>query len=251
LKRLAMLISGGGTTMAAILEACMPGGLLHGRIQPVLVASSNKEAGGLTKVKNAGMEWLKNLFVCDPRSFSSRENFGLALLELLDRFKPDIIGQYGWLPKTPSNVVEAYQGRIINQHPGPLDPGRPDFGGQGMYGRRVHCARLLYVRLSAGRSPEQLAIEQFTEAVSHLVTEEYDKGDVINCQRVPILPTDDVISLQERVLPVEHHVQIQTLGMLATKNWSVHLRDRPLVPNGLYNFLDDCKRFARALFPNG
>lgn len=246
MKRLATLISGGGTTMAAILEACGSDGPLYGLVDPVLIVASNKDAGGIAKAEAAGMERMKNLFICDPRSFASRENFGLALLDLLDRFKPDIVGQYGWLPRTPDCVIKTYQGRLFNQHNNPLDPGRPHFGGKRWFGRRNICARLLYVRETG--DPE----DRFTEATIHRVVKgEMDSGEVIGRARVDILPGDDVYSLQQRLLPVEHRLQIEVLELLSRGTAVPLHREKPLVPDDRIGLLEESIRIATLLFPNG
>lgn len=243
-KRLALLITSGGTTMAAILEACRTGPL-QGLIEPVLVISNKHDAGGLTKARTAGLTE-DDIEVCDPRTFFCPEDFGTSLLCHLANRGVDLIGQYGWLPLTPVNVVKAFPGQIINQHPGPLDYGHPDFGGKGMFGRRVHCARLLYARET--KDPADL----WTEAVSHYVTEQYDQGAVIASRRIEIAPEDDTYSLQAKVLPVEHEVQIKALELMARGLVRPRISlDRPLVPPERYELLAECKRIASLLFPNG
>ncbi len=243
MKRLAMLISGGGTTMAAILVACKTGPL-SGLIEPALVIASKPDIGGIARSRLLGMDD-DEIIVCDPRTFNDPLDFGVMMLQHLRDRAIDLVGQYGWLPKTPVNVIEAYEGRIINQHPGPLDPGRLDFGGEGMYGRRVHCARLLFARRS------MLHRDQFTEATAHFVNEEFDKGGIIARKRIPIWPSDDVITLQERVLPVEHQLQIEVLELLATHSVQPIVRLERLIALNQEGLLNDCKRIAGYLFPNG
>src|SRR3989338_892151 len=127
--KLAMLISGGGTTMEAILLACRNGKLSN--VEPVLVISSNKKVGGLERAKNAGMS-VENIIVINPRDWENREEFGKKIISECEKRGVNSIGQYGWMIKTPDNVVKKFEGRIINQHPGQLDNGRPDFGGPGI-----------------------------------------------------------------------------------------------------------------------
>ena len=137
--KIALLISGGGTTMEAIIKAAQNDTLKN--VSPVLVIVSKESAGGLIKAKNLGISE-KNILVINPKNFKTEEEFGEKIIKECEERKVDFIGQYGWLVKTPENVCEAFKGRIINQHPGPLDNGRSDFGGAGMYGKRVHKARL-------------------------------------------------------------------------------------------------------------
>lgn len=241
--RLVLLISGGGTTMEQILLACY-NGILKELIEPVLVIASKDNIGGIQRAIDAGFD-PSNIAVCGRQMYASDEKFGNALLGLLGLCKIDVIGQYGWLPLTPENVIVEYDRRIINQHPGPLDSGRPDFGGPGMYGRRVHCARLYFARESG------LEHDQFTEATTHYVSPKFDEGWVIGKTEVAILPSDDVISLQQRVLPAEHQLQIDVLKQFAEGTVAPQFRSSPLILGVQYKLLEESKRVAGLLFPKG
>lgn len=242
--RLALLISGGGTTMAAILQACKNGGQLYGKVEPALVISSALDAGGIEKALAAGLS-KDDVVVIDPRNFGDpRQDFGEAIITACRQRSVDVIGQYGWMPTTPPNVVTTYWGKMINQHCGPLDPGRPDFGGQGMYGKRVHCARLYFVR-STRR-------DFWTEAVAQRVGIKLDAGPVLHRATLPILPDDDPISLQQRLLPVEHQAQIETLELFASgRIRDLPTRTTPLVAPDEELTLQHAKQIARRLFPKG
>lgn len=242
--RLAMLISGGGTTMRAILDAHNSGRLP--RVQPVLVIASRPDAGGIEKARAAGVAPADVVVIARqsfPKGSSGREQFGAAILAACRSRSVDLIGQYGWLPMTPANVIEAYPGRMVNQHPGPLDPGRPDFGGAGMYGRRVHCARLLFVR--------RVTRDFSTEATAQRVAPEFDRGPIIRRRVLAIRPQDDVLSLQERLLPKEHAVQIEALEDFAEDRVVEWYRAEPLVRSAEVRILTESKNFAQILFPNG
>ena len=235
----ALLISGGGTTMREILRACKDGRLPH--VNPKLVVASRFDAGGIEKAKAEGV---KDILVMSPRLYGSPLEFGEALIGECQKRGVDFIGQYGWLPLTPPNVIEAFQRMIVNQHPGPLDKGRPDFGGKGMYGRRVHCARLYFVRSWRGA-------DQTTEVVAHRVTTEYDKGAVLHTATIPIHEDDDPGSLQERALPEEHRVQIETLHMFSEGTVREVVRERPLLPDNAVGILDMAKHIGITLYPKG
>lgn len=241
--RIALLISGGGTTAREILRACKVGRLPH--VEPALVIASKPEAGGIQKALAEGMDTKDVIVIRPERGNPGSPKFGDAILKACREREVQFIGQYGWLPVTPPNVIEAYRDMIVNQHPGPLDPARPgmDFGGPGMYGRRVHCARLYFVRL-VGR-------DFWTEAVVHRVTPEVDRGAVLNAARVEILPKDDVISLQERVLPVEHQGTIDALGRFSESQVTEIQREKPLIARHELGYLDEAKKIAIALWPNG
>lgn len=237
-----MLISGSGTTMEQIVLAVRSGALKG--VVPSLVISSRAEAGGIQRAKQAGIPE-EDILVIRPKDYATREAFGEALITACQARQIDVIGQYGWVPLTPANFITAYRGKIINQHPGPLDPGHPgyDFGGQGMYGMRVHCARLYFVR----------AVQRdfWTEATAHLVTENYDEGELLGVKRVEILSDDTPVTLKQRTLPVEWELQIDVLRQLAEGTLKPFRREERLVLPGEEGILATAKEVAGKLFPKG
>jgi phosphoribosylglycinamide formyltransferase-1 len=238
--KIALLISGGGTTMEAIINACHNGMLKN--VEPALIIASKETAGGIQKAKNAGVTD-EDIVILDPRLFESPELFGEAILFECRKRNIDFIGQYGWLAKTPDTVCEAYKDMIINQHPGPLDNGRPDFGGSGMYGMRVHHARLEFVQRT-GR-------DFWTEATAHRVTSVFDEGRIVKRKQTPIFENDTAETLQARLLPIEHEVQIETLQDFANKTVSEFVRETPLVLSTEEDILEECKENAKRLYPHG
>jgi phosphoribosylglycinamide formyltransferase-1 len=241
--RLAMLISGSGTTASTIIMRCQSDRRLR-RIEPALVISSRPDAEGVDRIRKTEGLSDKDVIVIDRRSYVDRsEAFGEAIIAACRSRLVDLIGQYGWMVRTPANVVDAYLGMMINQHPGPLDPGWPDFGGKGMYGLRVHCARLLFVRLT-GR-------DFWTEAVAQRVAYAYDRGAVLKRRQVKIWEDDHPYSLRDRVLPVEYEVQIETLEDFAEGRVKELTREVPLVHRGEEALLARAKNTARMLFPKG
>jgi phosphoribosylglycinamide formyltransferase-1 len=241
--RIALLISGGGTTAREILRACKDGRLPH--VEPALVIASKPDAGGIQKAMTEGMD-AKDVIVIRPeRGSPGSPKFGEAILKACREREVQFIGQYGWLPITPFNVLVEYEKMIVNQHPGPLDPANPgmDFGGAGMYGRRVHCARLYFVRV--------VQRDFWTEAVVHRVVYYVDQGPLLHVARVNILEKDDVVSLQERVLPVEHRVTIEVLRMFSEGQVKEIRREKPLIARYELGYLDEAKKIAIALWPNG
>src|SRR3989338_6762401 len=140
--KLALFISGGGSTAEAVIVACRKRIL---KMSPSLVVASKSGIGGIEKAHKLGME-KKDVMIVDPQRFATHQSFGAKLISECRKREIDIIGQFGWLPLTPANLINEFEGRIINQHPGPLDPPRSDFGGKGMFGRRVHASVLLYRR---------------------------------------------------------------------------------------------------------
>ncbi|KKQ86746.1 MAG: Phosphoribosylglycinamide formyltransferase [Parcubacteria group bacterium GW2011_GWF2_38_8] len=226
--------------MEAIIKAARDGQLP--KVHPALVISSSENAGGIEKAKNLGIKE-ENILITKPRGFEAEEDFGKAIISECRKRDVDFIGQYGWLVKTPKNVCEAYRGMIVNQHPGPLDNGRPDFGGAGMYGLRVHQARLLFV--------ERTKHDFWTEATVHRVTANFDEGKIIKRKQIPILPGDTAETLQKRVLPAEHQVQIEVLKDFSEGKVEEFIREIPLVLSSEEKILEECKELAKKMYPKG
>jgi folate-dependent phosphoribosylglycinamide formyltransferase PurN len=238
--KIALLISGGGTTMQSIIQATQSG-VLSG-VDPVLVIASREDAGGIAKAKALGIKD-EDIVVIKRKDFDNEEEFGNRIIEECKNRGVEFIGQYGWLAKTPANVCDAYKGMIVNQHPGPLDTGRPDFGGVGMYGMRVHEARLQFVRKTNR--------DFYSEATAHRVTVNFDEGVVLKNKQVPILADDTAETLQSRMLPVEHEVQIELLKDFMNNTVTEFHSDTPLVQSGEEAILEECKTLAIAKYPKG
>lgn len=236
--------------MEAIIKASK-GGVLLG-LEPVLVIANNPDAGGIEKAKALGIKD-EDIVVLKPKDFENSdkfgearptESFGQAILNECKKRNVDFIGQYGWMVKTPLSVCEAYKGKIVNQHPGPLDPkGNGDFGGSGMYGMRVHEARLQFIKMTNR--------DFWTEATCHRVTANFDEGVIIKRKQVPIFQNDTAEILQARVLPVEHEVQIEALQDFMNNTVTEFKRETPLVLPGEEKILEECKKNAIAKYPRG
>ena len=226
--------------MEAIIKATQEGTLPS--VIPVLVIASKLDAGGIQKAKALGIAD-ENIVVIEPKSFATPELFGEAILFECKKRNVDFVGQYGWLAKTPDNVCDAYNGMIVNQHPGPLDNGRPDFGGSGMYGMRVHQARLEFV--------QKTNHDFWTEATAHRVTPVFDEGKIVKRKQIPIFQNDTAEILQARVLPVEHEVQIETLRDFSNTIVAEFVRENPLVLSSEQAILKEAKENAKKLYPHG
>ncbi len=240
-ERLAILISGGGTTMQEIIKACKSGEV---PIDVACVISSSPAAGGLEKAKKLGIPD-EDIIVIDPNDFKDKDkkldqqSFGGGILIAMRERGVTVVTQNGWMPLTPRVVIDEYMDRMFNQHPGPV----PEFGGKGMYGRRVHAARLLFVR-STKR-------EEWTEVTAQRVHRDFDRGAVVRTARVKILPNDTVEDVQQRVLPVEHEVQIALLKDFA-QGIVVDLPPREsLIRPGEEELLRSVKHMAKLLYPQG
>lgn len=224
------------------MNACKPGGTLDGHVLPVLGIASRGDALGIKRLRDAGMNG-NDILIISPRDFGGDSlRFGEALLYRCHQRGVTIFGQYGWMVKTPANFIEVFPGMGINQHPAPLSPGNHDFGGKGMFGRRCHFARLNFVRRTKH--------DFWTSAVAQRVHPEYDKGAILMEWRVPILSDDSVEKLAERVLPMEHRVQIETLRSFAKNN--VHeTAGTELVKPSEVSILEEVRREAILAYPHG
>jgi phosphoribosylglycinamide formyltransferase-1 len=239
--KIALLISGGGTTAARIISECRPGGRLEG-ITPALLIASRASAGGLQKALELGMN-PADVIVLSPKDFPTPGTFGSAIVSECEKRGVEFVGQYGWMVKTPANVIERYLGKMTNQHPGPLDIGRQDFGGAGMYGMRVHAARLYFV--------QETGHDYWTEATAQRVAVEFDHGAVLKSRQVPITEGDTPETIAARVLPFEHEVQIETLhDFLQGTVREVH-REIPLIDPNEVMILEHCKQKAIEQYPKG
>lgn len=238
-------ISGGGTTFREIYRATKDGRLPSAEIAGLI--ASTESAGGIKKALDDGLG-PQRITVLDPTKFDIPTRFGEAILKYIDDCSGNLWGQFGWLPLTPNQVVEKMKAWSINQHPGPLDPDRPEFhfGGHGMYGRRVHCARLYFLR----RAQRPLH-DWWTEATAQRVAKKFDQGAILRRERVPIEKYDDPISLQERVLPIEHRVQIETIRDFCENRVTELKRDDILVRDDESAILQEAMYAARTIFPKG
>jgi phosphoribosylglycinamide formyltransferase-1 len=187
--RIAVLASGGGTNLQAIIDYFATIGDGAGSI--VLVASNRENAAALDRARAVGIH---------AERFDATDD-GTSLSSLLKQWNVDLVVLAGYLKHIPAVVIRQYQGRIINIHPGLL----PEFGGPGMYGTRVHAAVLASGATSTG-------------VTIHFVDDEYDHGPVIAQWRVRVKIDDTAESLAARVLSAEHIVYPRVVDMVAALN---------------------------------
>ncbi len=180
--RIAVLASGGGSNLQALIDRLNTGGSAAARVE--LVVGSRAGIGALERAERAGIPAL----ALDARTMGA-ETFCDALAQALATHRIDLVVLAGWLQLVPVEVVVRYHGRMVNVHPALL----PAFGGKGMYGRRVHEA----VIASGAR---------VSGATVHLVDERYDEGAIVAQWPVPVLPGDTPEMLAARVLAVEHRI---------------------------------------------
>ena len=238
------LADGSGTTVEAILLAIAQHRLPNVKIG--LVISANPNAGVIYKAVAGGVAQ-NDVLVVSPKDYPTEDAQGEAILRACKDRDINFISQCGRIAYTPATVVKEFHGRIVNQHPGTIAfslnaTDRLDFGGEGMYGRRVIAAARHFAHLTNTR--------WYTYATCHFVKEGYDTGQVIRAWAVPFGRNDSVLEIQQRLLPVEHEVQIATLGDAGSGSLGrKELRD-PVSPN-LKKELYRARELAITEYPNG
>ena len=197
--RAAVLVSGGGTNLQAIIDAKRAGKIPSAEL--ALVVASNASAYALTRAENAGIAHA----VLRKEKGEAPENYGERLLTLLHENAIDVVVLAGFLTILPENVIRAYDHRILNIHPSLI----PSFCGDGFYGLHVHEAAL-----KRG--------VKVTGATVHFVNEITDGGDIIAQKAVEVLPGDTPETLQRRVMEQAEWVLLpqaleQVAGEIAKK----------------------------------
>ena len=187
--KLGFLASKNGTSMRAIVEAARAGGLA---VEPRLVVSNNRKAPALEFASERGVPTLVIPTQADPEAADA------ALCAALEGAGVELVILSGYLRRLGPLTLGRYRNRILNIHPGLL----PAFGGEGMYGRRVHEAVI-----AAGASESGATI--------HAVDEIYDHGPVIERRTVPVLAGDTAETLEARVAAMEPGFFVETLARIA------------------------------------
>lgn len=175
--RIAVLVSGGGTNLQAIIDAIAAGKITDTEIAAVI--SNNRNAYALERAKQAGIKDI----VVSPKDFETRDAFNENLLKILQEVNPDLIVLAGYLVVIPEIVIDAFENRIINIHPSLI----PAFCGTGYYGLKVHEAALKRGVKVVG-------------ATVHFVDKGTDTGPIIMQKAVAVQNGDTPKVLQQRVM---------------------------------------------------
>jgi phosphoribosylglycinamide formyltransferase-1 len=187
MKKIAILVSGRGSNMVALIDACEQG-TLQASVDLVISNNAGSLALELAKEKNIDTAHLSS------RTHPDADALDVAMKEILERYKIDYVLLAGFMKKIGPKTLMAYKGRMINIHPSLL----PKFGGQGMFGLNVHKAVIE-------------AREKETGVTIHLVDGEYDKGAILAQRSVEVVPEDTAESLAAKVLKVEHILFAETI----------------------------------------
>ena len=197
--KLAVLVSGGGTNLQAIIDGIADGTITNTEIGVVI--SNNPGAYALERAKKTGIP-----AVCvSPKSYEDREAFNQALLQTIQSYEPDLIVLAGCLVVIPKIMIQAYPNQIINIHPSLI----PSFCGTGYYGLKVH----------------EKALERgvkVTGATVHFVDEGTDTGPIILQKAVEIQPGDTPKVLQQRVMEqAEWVIMPRAIDLIANRRIKV------------------------------
>lgn len=176
-KKIAVLVSGGGTNLQALIDAQKRGEIVNGEITAVI--ASNAQAFALERARAAGIPG----FVIARKDYPSSQAMTIALTEKLKELGIDLVVLAGFMTILTSEMVQAYPNAILNIHPALI----PSFAGAGCYGLHVHEKALEYgVKLSG--------------ATVHFVSEECDGGPIVLQKAVDVLPDDTPEVLQRRIM---------------------------------------------------
>ena len=203
---IAVFASGRGSNFQALAEAISKRNI---EAKIVVAISNNSDAGALALAQSLHIPALH----LSQKQFPSQERFTNAILSALDSHGADFIVLAGYMKKIDPAIIRRYRNKIINVHPALL----PAFGGQGMYGHRVHEAVIAQRASVSG-------------ATVHIVDEEFDHGMIILQESIPVMPSDTPEALAEKVLRIEHRilplaVELFARNKIAVKNDKVIIHD--------------------------
>ena len=203
--KIAVLVSGGGTNLQAIIDKIAEGVITNTEI--AVVISNNKNAYALERAKQAGIE-----AVCvSPKDYENREQFNQEFLKTLDSYQVDLVVLAGFLVVIPPAMIQKYENRIINIHPSLIPP----FCGTGYYGLKVHEGAL-----ARG--------VKVTGATVHFVDEGTDTGPIILQKAVEVQNGDTPEILQRRVMEqAEWEILPRAIHLIA--NGKVTVKDKKAV----------------------
>lgn len=196
---LGILASHAGTNFQSILDRCLTGEI---PAKVGVVISNNSQSGVLARAQKFGIptSHLSGATHPDPNILDE------AITEALIKNRVDLVVLAGYMKKLGAGLLKKFEGRVINVHPSLL----PAFGGQGMFGRRVHEA-VLQSRC------------RVTGVTVHVVDGEYDHGQVIAQEVVPVVDGDSAETLARRVLEMEHRLYPNVVRLLAQGRIAINM----------------------------
>ncbi len=204
IEKLVVMVSGGGTNLQAIIDACA-NGTINADIAGVI--SSKAGVYALERAKAAGIPWA----VITAADYPDQSEKDGAIIDAVERFGGQAIVLAGYMSILGSKVISKY--KIVNIHPALI----PSFCGKGYYGLRVHKAVLEYGAKVSG-------------ATVHFVDEGTDTGPIIMQKCVPVLDADTPETLAARVLEVEHDILVQSVKLLCDGKLELNGRSVRVLP---------------------
>ena len=190
---LGFLASHGGSNMQAIINEIKEGKLSG--VAARCVISNNSSSLALDRARREGIP----AFHISSAQFPDETSLSKAIIDTFDEFGVNVVILAGYMKKLPTSVINHFDGRVLNIHPALL----PKFGGEGMYGTRVHEAVIASGEKTSG-------------ATIHVVNDQFDSGRILAQMSVPVLPDDSADTLALRVLSVEHVLYADTLRRIVT-----------------------------------
>jgi phosphoribosylglycinamide formyltransferase-1 len=190
MKRIAVLASGGGTNLQAVMDAC-DRGEIDGQV--VLVLVDRKAAYARERARAAGVDTI----YMNKAQFDSPESLDTAMVQLLLKRQIDVVVLAGYLSILGHQTVSTYENKILNTHPALI----PAFCGMGYWGHHVHQAVLDYGAKVSG-------------CTIHLVNGQADAGPIVLQRAVEVLDDDTADTLAARILPVEHELLPKAVALL-------------------------------------
>jgi len=188
--RIAVFASHNGSDLQAIIDACKSGAL---DASVCVVISNNGGSRALERARDAGIPG----YPMNVGVYGSEEALSDKMLEVLDDYKTEVIMLAGYLKKMSGKVLQRYHNRVFNIHPALL----PKYGGEGMYGIRVHQAVI-----DAGEKESGITIHRANAA--------YDEGEIVSQVRIPVLEEDTADTLAAKILKQEHIFIVDVLNKI-------------------------------------
>ena len=190
--RLGFLVSGGGSNMLAIIDACKDGSL---KAECCVIISNNSKSKALKRGKAADIPTAH----LSTKTHTCDQELDIAITRKLEEYEVNLVILAGYMKLLGPTTVTKFRNRILNIHPALL----PRFSGKGFYGKNIHKAVLS-------------SNEKFTGVTIHIVDEQYDHGPIIAQREIAIMKNDTLDSLEQRVLLQEHTLYVETLQQIAS-----------------------------------
>ena len=191
--RLGFLASHNGSTMQAIIDACIKESL---NAKPVVLITNNSRSGAICRAKKIKMPF----YHLSSKTHSNPDDLDQEITKILKLYSVDLVLLTGYMKKLGNFTLKNFSKRILNSHPALL----PNYGGRGMYGTKVHQKVL-----ESG--------DKFTGSTIHFVESNYDSGQIISQSKISILPNDCIDTLEKKVKFEEKKLYVNSIRKIIDK----------------------------------